>query len=180
MSELCIEPVRDLEIVETLLRDYVRWYVDRMAAKNGVRFDDVDKVVAHHQRLFAAEVPNLLGPRGRLLVARIGEEAVGVGALKPVDAVTAEIKRMYVRPEAQGRGIGRGLLERLLGDAKVEGFRLLRLETANFMTESHALYRSLGFRDTPAFENAETATSTEVGDFIYFMELPLDQEGRQA
>ncbi|SBW17409.1 GNAT family N-acetyltransferase [Protofrankia symbiont of Coriaria ruscifolia] len=173
MSEPRIEPLTEPSVVEPLLDGYLRWCIERMTATNGVHFDDPDEVVAQYQRSFRDELPNLLSPRGRLLVARIGEDAVGVGALKPVDAVTSEIKRMYVDPSTRGRGIGRALLRRLLADAREEGFRLARLETANYMVEAHALYRSLGFRDSAVFDHAETAMSEGIERFMYFMELPL-------
>lgn len=60
-------------------------------------------------------------PRGRLLLDdRLGD----VGGLRLVDATTAEIKRMYVRPA------GRALLERLVDDARAEGYELVRPETS--------------------------------------------------
>jgi GNAT superfamily N-acetyltransferase len=172
-----VQPLTEPAPVEGLLEEYLRWGVEQMVAANGVRLDDPEQVVEQYRRSFWHELPNLLGPRGRLLVARLGGEAVGVGALKPVDADTAEIKRMYVTPAARGRGIGRVLLQLLLEEAREEGFRLARLETANFMTEAHALYRSLGFRERKAFDGAETAMTDGIERFMYFMELPLDAPG---
>jgi GNAT superfamily N-acetyltransferase len=174
---IVVEPLTEPAAVEGLLGEYLRWGVERMAAANGVRLDDPEQVIEQYRRSFRRELPNLLGPRGRLLVARLGGAAVGVGALKPVDADTAEIKRMYVAPSARGRGIGRALMQRLLAEARAEGFRVARLETANFMTEAHALYRSLGFRERGAFDGAETAMTDGIERFIYFMELPLDAAG---
>ena len=170
-----VEPLTEPAAVDGLLGAYLRWCVERLAAVNGIRFDDPERVVAQYQRSFRAELPHLLGPRGRLLVARLGGVAVGVGALKPLDAATAELKRLYVDPAARGRGIGRALLQRLLADARREGFRRVRLETANFMTEAHALYRSFGFRDRDAFAGAETAQTAGLAPFMAFMELPLDR-----
>jgi GNAT superfamily N-acetyltransferase len=138
-----------------------------------VVFDDLDAALAAHTREFTQELPHLLGPRGRLLVARANSEVVGVGALKPIDATVAEIKRMYVRPQARGQGTGRAILERLLADARTIGYRVARLETATFMREAHALYGSLGFRDRPIFDQAESGLSG-LESFMLFMELRLD------
>jgi GNAT superfamily N-acetyltransferase len=160
------------ETVQPLLDDYLHWCVARLADDLGMRFDQPDQVMEQHHQAFRAELPKLVGPRGRLVVARLGGRAVGVGGLKPVDDTTAEIKRMYVRPEARGRGIGRALLERLLADALAEGYDIARLETLSFMTEAHALYRSLGFHDAPMFGDSE-AVEAGIESFTYYMEAKL-------
>jgi GNAT superfamily N-acetyltransferase len=172
-------PARAEAVTEKLMREYLMWWAERLDADYGVVFDDPDAVMAAHQREFTQELPHLLGPRGRLLVARAGTEIVGVGALKPVDPGVAEIKRMYVRPHARGRGIGRAILERLLADARTIGYRVARLETGTFMVEAHALYRSLGFQDRPMFDNNEASLSG-LQPFMLFMELRLDKAARVA
>lgn len=77
--------------------------------------------------------------------------------LKPVDDVTAEVKRVYIRSLARGRGLARVLLRRLLDAARREGFTAVRLESLRFMTAAHALYRSEGFVETPPFPGSEAA-----------------------
>jgi GNAT superfamily N-acetyltransferase len=62
----------------------------------------------------------------------------------------AEIKRMYVRPEARGLGIGRALMEGMIDDARALSYRALRLESAAFMREAHASSRSISFRSHAA------------------------------
>lgn len=174
-------------VVEPLLREYVPWVAEQVA-ELGVTFDDTAAVVEQHQALFRAELPNLVGPHRRLLVARRTArltarrtvrrtaagpgEVVGLGALRPVDATTAEIKRMYVRPAGRGRGVGRALLERLLVDARSEGYSVARLETLAFMTAAQGLYRSLGFRDIAMFDDSETALSG-LEAFTHYLELDL-------
>ena len=170
-------------VVEPLLREYVPWVAEQVA-ELGVTFDDTAAVVEQHQALFRAELPNLVGPHRRLLVARrtvrrtvrrtaAGPgEVVGLGALRPVDATTAEIKRMYVRPAGRGRGVGRALLERLLVDARSEGYSVARLETLAFMTAAQGLCRSLGFRDIAMFDDSETALSG-LEAFTHYLELDL-------
>ena len=166
-------------VVEPLLREYVPWVAEQVA-ELGVTFDDTAAVVEQHQALFRAELPNLVGPHRRLLVARRTArrtaagpgEVVGLGALRPVDATTAEIKRMYVRPAGRGRGVGRALLERLLVDARSEGYSVARLETLAFMTAAQGLCRSLGFRDIAMFDDSETALSG-LEAFTHYLELDL-------
>jgi GNAT superfamily N-acetyltransferase len=160
-----------------IMREYLAWCGERLTADCGVVFADPDASVAAHHREFTRELPRLLGPRGRLLVARDGSGIAGVGALKPVDPAVAEIKRMYVRPRARGQGIGRAVLDRLLADARAIGYQVARLETVTFMTEAHALYRSLGFRNRPIFDNAEAGLSG-LESFMLFMDLRLDRAVR--
>lgn len=147
-----------LAAVEPLLREYVTWVFDGAQAHFGAWFADRDAQVAARHAEFRATLPSLLAGRGRLMVATIGGTPVGVGALKPVDAVTAEVKRMFVRPAARGAGVGRAVLERLLVDARDEDFRTVRLETFTFMERALALYRSMGFTDIESFATSETAT----------------------
>jgi GNAT superfamily N-acetyltransferase len=157
-------------LVDPLFREYGLWVADQLLAHHGLRFPEAD--LERHHTAFRGELPGLVGPRGRLLLARIGDEPVGVGTLKPVDAATGEIKRMYVRPTARGRGVGRALLERLVADARADGYVVVRLETLDFMKEAHTLYRSLGFIDTTVFEGSE-AVAAGIDSYTHYLELRL-------
>jgi putative acetyltransferase len=95
------------------------------------------------------------------LVAREGTEgladdpasapALGCGALRAVDGETVEIKRMYVVPEARGRGIGRLLLRALEARGRAMGFRRIVLETGIEQPEAIALYAGHGFVPVPCW-----------------------------
>ncbi len=104
---------------------------------------------------FEEELQSLPGayarPRGRLLLAFEGQEPAGCGALRPIAADVAELKRRWVRPSFRGKGAGRLVAEALLAAARSEGYRAARLDTLRSMREAQALYRSLGFREIPAY-----------------------------
>lgn len=80
------------------------------------------------------------------LLARIGENVVGCGAIRPLAPGVAELKRMFVVPEARGRGVGRALLQRLEDSAGTMGYAFMRLETGLKQPEAIALYESAGYK----------------------------------
>jgi putative acetyltransferase len=104
---------------------------------------------ANHFRLDAEEVAD---GRGSFLIAYVGGEACACGAIRKIDARTAEIKRMYVAWDARGRGLAGKMLAELESEAlKLEVDRLV-LETGIRQPAAIALYRRSGFVDAPAFD----------------------------
>jgi GNAT superfamily N-acetyltransferase len=103
---------------------------------------------ANHFRLDADEVAE---GRGAFLVAYMDGRAVGCGAVRRNDPEVAEIKRMYVIPEARGRGIARQVLAALETEAQQLGVSRIVLETGLRQAEALALYRRAGFVEVPLF-----------------------------
>lgn len=115
----------------------------------------------NHFRLDPGEVA---GGRGIFLVARIGKQAVGCGALRMTDDGRAEVKRMYVRPSAQGRGVGRAILARLEEEARGRGATAMILEMGGRQPAARALYEAAGFTPVPCWgEYLATPTSRCLG-----------------
>jgi len=90
-------------------------------------------------------------PCGRLLLASDAREAAGCVALRPLDHAMCEMKRLYVRPEHRGRGLGRSLAEHVIREAKTIGYRAMVLDTLPLMDSAIRLYDSLGFRPRKAY-----------------------------
>lgn len=112
---------------------------------------------------FADEVRNLPGaykaPGGALLLARLDGAAVGCVALRPGPDGSAEIKRLFVRPAARGRGIGKVLAETILEVARSRGYEEVVLDTLPEMDEALRLYSALGFEPTePYYESPVEGT----------------------
>lgn len=85
------------------------------------------------------------------LVVVLDGRVVACGAVQHLDAATAEIKRMYVRPAYRGRGIARQLLAALEEYALAAGHGVLRLETGTYLPAAIALYRSSGYLPIPVY-----------------------------
>lgn len=148
-----------------------------------VAIADVAACSLQYQR-FEDELAALPGkyapPRGRIYLAIDAPASAGdssidrpAGPLSPLGCIAlrplpelgshvCELKRMYVRPAARGRGIGRMLAERVIADAASIGYTLMKLDTSDTMLEAQALYRSLGFVPCPAYNN------DPAGDTLWF------------
>jgi putative acetyltransferase len=83
--------------------------------------------------------------RGTFLVARDGDRAVGCGAIRLLDPMSAEVKRMYVEPEVRGQGVGRAVMTALEAAARRLGVQRLVLETGVHQDAAIALYERAGF-----------------------------------
>jgi putative acetyltransferase len=111
---------------------------------------------------FDQELANLPGhyapPSGRLLLAEYEDQLAGCVALhrlelpqlelpQPDDGV-CEMKRLYLRPQFRGKGLGRALADRIIAEAREIGYLSIRLDTVEpAMREAVAMYRKLGFRE---------------------------------
>lgn len=91
------------------------------------------------------------GPKGCILLAEVGGVSAGCIALRPLAPSVCEMKRLYVRPSSQGRGIGRELTLALLRRAGECGYGRIRLDTVPSMRAAISMYESMGFYDIPPY-----------------------------
>jgi ribosomal protein S18 acetylase RimI-like enzyme len=93
-------------------------------------------------------------PRGRLLLARSQEDMAGCVALRRWSDEIGEMKRLYVRDEFRGQGIGKRLIRRVMEEARAIGYSSIRLDTLPMMGTAIEMYRGLGFKEiAPYREN---------------------------
>lgn len=156
-----------LDAVRVLMRRFVEWQWVRHAAWRHL----IDRYFDPAE--FDAELASLPGkyapPQGRLLLAFADGAPAGCVALRGLGGGACEMKRMFVAPEAQGRGLGRALGARLLAEARASGHRVMRLDTGRLQHEAKALYASLGFRPVAPYYAADP----ELAAFLTFMERDL-------
>ena len=106
-----------------------------------------------------AELPGAYAPpEGRLFLAVSDEGTAGCISLRKIggdDDSTCEMKRLYVRPEFRGRGIGRMMAAKLIEEARLIGYRRMRLDTLPAqMNDAIKMYRAFGFREIePYYHN---------------------------
>src|SRR5205085_994891 len=97
------------------------------------------------------DIASLCVPSVAFLVVRVGDEAVGCGAVLHDPRGFGEIKRMYVRPDARGRRVGARVLAELETIARGWGLAVLCLETGIHNHQALAVYRRAGFRERGPF-----------------------------
>lgn len=143
----------DRAIVETLFREY------QQGLSVSLDFQSFDEEVALLPGKYAP-------PGGGILLARMKGEAAGSVAWYRLAPEIAEIKRLYVRPAFRGVGLGKALLERVIGNVRAAGYRKLYLDSLHRLAEARKLYESFDFRDIPPYNvNPEPD--------VYYMELDL-------
>jgi putative acetyltransferase len=111
-------------------------------------------------------------PRGRLILATRSGDPAGCVALHGMAEGLCEMKRLYVRPEFRGSGLGRALAGRLIEEARKIGYRKMRLDTVEpRMKTAVAMYRQLGFQEIAPYRPNPIAGAV-------YMELDL-LEGKE-
>jgi ribosomal protein S18 acetylase RimI-like enzyme len=84
-------------------------------------------------------------PEGRLYLAELNGEITGCIALRKLEDEICEMKRLYVKPQYRGNLIGKILVEKLIEESKIIGYKRIRLDTVPAMHSAQKLYKSIGF-----------------------------------
>lgn len=114
----------------------------------------------------------LLPPRHRLLLATDADaQLVGCGSLRRIREDAAEMKRMYVRPEARGTGLGRRLFEGRIAEARRMGLKWLFADTVKGNRPMLGMYEKLGFSYIDRYP--ENANPEEFARYLVYLSLRL-------
>lgn len=152
-----VESDEEVQQARQLFEEYAAWLGFNLC------FQNFDKELA--------ELPgDYAPPNGCLLLAVENDQVAGCVALRKIGEGIAEMKRLYVRPEFRGKGLGRTMTETIIESARDLGYQRLRLDTLpGKMDQAIAMYRSLGFKDIERYYNNPYEAAA-------FMELMLDQD----
>jgi GNAT superfamily N-acetyltransferase len=166
--------IRSIEIVERpeelrgLVRAYLAHELRELKAVSGISLDLEDLVAKTFDQL-----DEYLPPRGRLHLASDADgKLIGCVFLKMIRSDAAEVKRLYVRPEARGIGLGRELMAGVLADARSLGAGHVLLDTGIYDTAAHALYGKLGFREIDYYPEGENDPT--LGPYLCYMQLDFE------
>ena len=115
------------------------------------RFLNVDLCFQGFEEELAGLPGQYAPPEGELLLALDQGQALGCVALRPLEKGICEMKRLYVRPQGRGTGVGKQLAKEIITIARQRGYTRMRLDTLETLTEAVGLYRQLGFYQVPPY-----------------------------
>jgi len=133
--------------------------------------DAVLGAVYEPEQQHGLSIDQVFQPNLRFFVARLGDRAVGCGALALFDGY-GEVKRMYTREAARGRGVGKALLAHIEQDARDAGMPVLQLETGTYQAAAIGLYEGCGFRPCDAFGHYAALAPHRIAASLFY-EKPL-------
>ena len=125
-----------------LVRELIAEYLSSLPFE--VDFQDTQTELAEPATLYGP-------PDGIALLAFVDCTPAGLVALSRFDGRSCEMKRMFVRADHRGRGLGRRLAEEVVGAARQLGYERMLLDTVRELEAANALYESLDFREVPAY-----------------------------
>lgn len=130
----------DLEYTHavTLFKEYAQWLnID-------LSFQHFDDELLSLKTMYAA-------PNGGIVLCKDQDEFIGCVGIRKIDNDIAELKRMFVKPAYQKQGIGKILLEKAIELATALNYKIIRLDTLNYMTAAIKLYKQNGFYEMPSY-----------------------------
>ena len=147
----CFTPPNREEFTD-LLKDYYDLMITRVRADGGTVGDRSEAIEE-----FWGEVDKYMPPDGRLFIAKNDAgEMIGCGMMKKIKPDTAEMRRLFVKPEARGTGLGRHLVERRIDAARSMGIKTLLVDTLKANVEMQGLYHKLGFEEIEIYPESAT------------------------
>ncbi len=143
--------------IRALFSEYTQMLVDGDALfAEYLKIQKYDDELEHLEKKYAP-------PGGRLFIALDGETAAGCVALRQIDARECEMKRLYVRPEYRGTGLGGRLARLIIDEAGKALYERMLLDTLPFLDTAIGMYRRLGFVEIPRYNDSPLDTTIFLG-----------------
>ena len=163
-----VSAIPDIDAFRALLRDYYTSILPRLDAAGFPPLDPESLVAGTLDHL-----DDVLPPDGRLALAHgANGQLLGCGALRRIRHDAVEMKRMFVRPEAQGQGLGRRLFEMRIAEAQRMGCTAVYADTARGNRPMLSMYEKFGFRYVPRYP--ENGNPPEYEPYLVFLEYRFE------
>ncbi|SHJ79628.1 Acetyltransferase (GNAT) family protein [Shimia gijangensis] len=160
-----VSSLPDPKAFQDLMEEYYQVMVDKFSMAGGV----AKFTAAGLARDTVENIDALLPPHGRTLLATDAHgRLLGCGALRTIRPDAAELKRMYVRPEARGTGLGKRLFEMRMAEARAMGCTRLYADTVKGNREMLRMYEKMGFSYIPRYP--ENANDPDMAPYLVFLE----------
>lgn len=157
--------VADKPALDALLLEYYTVILRKFAAAGGPPLYTASDLMAS----FWPNIHKVLPPTGRLMLAHDAQgRLVGCGTLQQARSDAGELKRLYVRPEANGHGLGRALVDARIEAARAMGWRTLLVNAIRGNRDMLRIYESIGFRFIDRFP--ECSDPVEVAEYFVYMQ----------
>ncbi len=134
---------------------YLNWIRDVYLKKFGLDMLDVVGSIEDYVQNSLPMLESLVPPQSIIYLVIFDDVIAGMGGLRKLTEDVVEVKRMYVKPEFRGKGLGKSLLDKLLETAKNCGYSKVCLDTGVFMKAAQKVYRSAGFYDIEEYPESE-------------------------
>jgi GNAT superfamily N-acetyltransferase len=147
----------DAALLIDLNAEYLQFVFSGVAARFAVSLADIFPG-GDIRAYLPGVLPKIVGngpPESLFHILEQQGQPIGMGGIRQLRPGVCELKRVYIRDAAKGQGLGRCLVERLIGEAREFGYRTMVLDTAPTLETAIALYERLGFAGIPAYPEVE-------------------------
>ena len=161
--------VAEARELEGLLREFIDFVTEDLLNVADVTFDP-EQLADNTLNSLIKYVP----PNGSSWVAKAADGTqLAMVFLRQVSRDAMEIKRLYVKPEGRGLGLGRKLMEEAITEARIRGARVMLLDSTKNLTDAISLYQSLGFEFREPYVESDHFSDEHLLPHLVFMELKL-------
>ena len=136
-----LETDEEINSAKELILEYIKWLNFDLC------FQNIDDELENFPEKYKS-------PDGEFIIAKENDSVIGCVALKKLENKTCEMKRLFVKEEYKGKGIGQKLVEIILKEAKTRNYEKMRLDTLDTMEAALNIYRNNGFYEIePYYKN---------------------------
>ena len=140
-------------VIKELFTEYTQMLIDGDGRfKEYLDIQNYDDEVDHLEKKYGP-------PGGRLYLAYVDSQAAGCIGMRKLDEENCEMKRLYVKPEFRRNGLGKILVDKIISDAKEEGYQHILLDTLPFLESALKMYKAYGFYEIPCYNDSPMDTS---------------------